>query len=622
MKAHRLRADKEIRAIVPNLLFVFFFLCGAGTSFADENINSVERRNAIERLARETGAVNGTNAPIIRDMDSSVASSSNVTGSATPTEARQGEAVSSAKRHALVVGCDYPGTKLALPSPVKDAHGFAAMLKDTLGFEVVLKINPNRRELLEAMDSLGESLKQQSGVGLFYFSGHGAQHEGANYLIPAGAHLKYQEDLPTEAVAAQMAVTRMEAAGNGLNLVFLDACRDHPLPSARTKSVGPAGLQPMRGSGTLIGFAADAGAPAYDSGAGSYYTNALLRHLPAPGISVVEALTRVRKEVKETVSREEGEIQEPFVYLGLDEVFSFVPGPPAREVNPTMLTSPTVSSAEKLWSATKDAPYVNSLGLEFIPLPGRTGVWMARTETRKGDFRAFVEATDYIQTGGAYLLTFKPAFSGKYDTAWELDINAGWDRPGFEQDTDHPVVCVSWEDARAFCKWLSSKEKGLTYRLPTDAEWSLAVGTSDKYPWGNDLPAPEGSGNFLGRDDTVDWPGVGWTTAYGHSDGAKRTARVARYEENQFGFFDLGGNVAEWCEDLYIAAMNDADALNAWPGLAKERASDGTSFRVLRGSSWEDQIGVFLRSSFRNNAHPNERDDVSGFRVVVVADDE
>lgn len=256
-------------------------------------------------------------------------------GNGNATSGSTAESPHNAKRQALVVGCDYPGTKLALPSPVKDAHGFAAMLKDTLGFEVVLKINPNRRELLEAMDSLGESLKQQSGVGLFYFSGHGAQHEGANYLIPAGAHLKYQEDLPTEAVAAQMAVTRMEAAGNGLNLVFLEACRDHSLPSARTKSVGPAGLQPMRGSGTLIGFAADAGAPAYDSGAGSYYTNALLRHLPAPGISVVEALTRVRKEVKETVSHEKGEVQEPFVYLGLDDLFTFLPGSPTPETPPS-----------------------------------------------------------------------------------------------------------------------------------------------------------------------------------------------------------------------------------------------------------------------------------------------
>ena len=165
--------------------------------------------------------------------------------------------------------------------------------------------------------------------------------------------------------------------------------------------------------------------------------------------------------------------------------------------------------------------------------------------------------------------------------------------------------------------WLSGEEPSLTYRLPTDAEWSAAVGSVGKYPWGNAWPPPVGSGNYFGKEGPKNWPGSGLTTAYEHDDGAERTARIASYAENRFGFFDLGGNVWEWCEDPYRASMNDADLLEAYPVLKEEKDSEGTPYRVVRGGSWSSNGEVDLSSSFRLVVDPARRDFNLGFRLVV-----
>jgi formylglycine-generating enzyme required for sulfatase activity len=253
---------------------------------------------------------------------------------------------------------------------------------------------------------------------------------------------------------------------------------------------------------------------------------------------------------------------------------------------------------------------VNSLGMEFVPVPG-TSVLFCRTDARVKDFRRYVSETNYQQSGGIYVLKTK-----KDGQSWDLDSTASWEQPGFSQTDEDPVVGVSWNEARDFCAWLSKKE-GRTYRLPTDEEWSAAVG-SGKYPWGNAWPPPKGSGNYGDESYLKSLPG-NWTNELkGYDDGFPRTSPVGKFKVNALGLFDMGGNVRQWCEDEYRASMNDSETLEKYPALKNEKASDGIPYRVLRGGSWGNIVPVSLRSSFRYCAHPAYRSVFNGFRCVLV----
>ncbi len=217
-------------------------------------------------------------------------------------------------------------------------------------------------------------------------------------------------------------------------------------------------------------------------------------------------------------------------------------------------------------SATRENPFVNSLGMKFVPVPGTKvlfGVW----ETRVRDYNTFVNETKRV-----------------------------WDKPNFEQTPDDPAVNVSWEDAKAFCAWLSQKE-GRQYRLPTDQEWDAAVGNA-KYPWGEAWPPPQGAGNY----------GVS-------NDGFSKTSPVGSFAANAFGLFDMGGNAWEWCEDWYRASMHTAEAKREWPGLSDD--GGGQRYRVLRGGSWAYDNPVTLRSSFREGFGSGNCSGNRGFRCVV-----
>ena len=169
-------------------------------------------------------------------------------------------------------------------------------------------------------------------------------------------------------------------------------------------------------------------------------------------------------------------------------------------------------------------------------------------EVTVGQFKQFVRETKY-QTdaerdgkGG-----YGPDAAGKFD---KMNPKFTWKSPGFEQTDDHPVVIVTWNDARAFCRWLSEKEKK-AYRLPTEAEWEYAcrAGTSTAYWHGNDPEELAQAGNAADATARAKFPG--WTIGIKGKDGHAFTAPVGQFRKNPFGLFDMHGNVWEWCEDWY-----------------------------------------------------------------------
>jgi serine/threonine protein kinase/formylglycine-generating enzyme required for sulfatase activity len=286
---------------------------------------------------------------------------------------------------------------------------------------------------------------------------------------------------------------------------------------------------------------------------------------------------------------------------------SFRPGSATIGGSPVISTPKTSTNkaAATLAPPQRGKPWTNSLGISFVPLGD---IHMASFETRVRDFEAFVQATQYDSEGGMVSAIKQDSFARR---------NLSWKSPGFPQTPDDPVVGVCWEDADQFCAWLTKKERSegaitafQRYRLPTDREWSEAVGLSHEegatpeersgriknvYPWNGPIPPPEGAGNYAGEESRQGAP-ASWNFLRGYSDAFSRTGPVQAMQANSLGLYGLGGNVWEWCNDRYNQSAN---------------------WRVLRGGSWATSRPEEMLSSYRRAYDPLFRMDDAGFRFVI-----
>lgn len=206
------------------------------------------------------------------------------------------------QRLALVIGNssykNYP-----LRNPANDAQDMARALKNN-GFEVILKLDATQKEMVEGADTFGKKLRD-GGTGLFYYAGHGMQMGGDNYLIPIDADITSESDVKWEGVAAGRILGKMEDAGNDLNIIILDACRNNPFArSFRSAEKGLAKMDAPKGS--LIAYATSPGNVASDGeGRNAPYTKHLLREIQKEGLKIEEVLKNVRIAVmKETADRQ------------------------------------------------------------------------------------------------------------------------------------------------------------------------------------------------------------------------------------------------------------------------------------------------------------------------------
>jgi formylglycine-generating enzyme required for sulfatase activity len=291
--------------------------------------------------------------------------------------------------------------------------------------------------------------------------------------------------------------------------------------------------------------------------------------------------------------------------------------PPGLTTTP-VTPPPTVPSPPV--GPTAAQPWTNSLGMKFVPA-GTDGVLFSIWDVRVQDFQAYAQATGYHQFGGIYVGKVVNNPNGGYSLAEKLDPICSWDHPGFEQGPTHPVAGVSWDDAKDFCQWLTDKERkegtlgsNQTYRLPTDAEWSKAVGDG-KYPWGDAWPPPEGVGNYADEAFASSLPGTDFPHIPGN-DGYPQTSPVGSFRANTYGLYDMGGNVWQWCEDWYQASMNSDELRKKFPEYNDD--GGGKEYKVSRGASWSNPGPIFLLSSFHTFSGSGFRFDNTGFRVVVV----
>ena len=235
--------------------------------------------------------------------------------------------------------------------------------------------------------------------------------------------------------------------------------------------------------------------------------------------------------------------------------------------------------------------------------------YMGVTHVTVDQFAAFVKdsgyKTDAEKDGGAIGFQIK---DGKLD--FKKVDGCSWRNPSFDQKADHPVVQVSWNDAKGFCDWLS-KKSGKKVVLPTEAQWEYAcrAGTKTAYPWGDSPDDGKGWANCSDQslkkklpNAPADWAFFNW------DDGFVFTAPVGSFKGNAFGLYEMNGNAWQWCQDRYGDYEKGA--------ATDPTGADTGDLRVLRGGSWIGDPRVF-RSADRRGGTPDYRSGHIGFRVAV-----
>ena len=479
------------------------------------------------------------------------------------------------ERIALVIGnAHYPQPGF-LPNPVNDAEDVAKVL-EALNFDVIHVPDGTQNKMRTAIQSFGEKLSKAK-VAVFYYSGHGVENEGTNYLIPVNtfSEIAVAGHLSELCISLNYVVQLMAGTGSAINIVMVDACRNNPFPNINNKTIGSnKGLASFSGKArnTLIFYAASPGEIAQSgSGRNSPYTKRLLELIGEPNMPV----EMMFKEIVVKVNEDTKFTQNPWTEGSLGKQFYFNPvqvndNSTLLSAKPAIVTSAISASALGV-AGMLEGKFVQIRGGEFTmgSPAGEAGhqkdetqhqvkvsdFYMSKYELTVREFRKFIEdsgyKTDAEKGDGSYV------WEGK---EWKKQAGINW-RHGVsgsvrpQSEENHPVVHVSWNDAVAYCEWLS-KTTGNRYRLPTEEEWEYAcrAGTTTPFNTGSNLTTEQA--NYSGN--------------YPYNNNAKgqyrqNTVPVESFAPNAWGLYNMHGNVWEWTDSLY---------------------DKSGSLRVIRGGSW------------------------------------
>jgi formylglycine-generating enzyme required for sulfatase activity len=553
------------------------------------------------------------------------------------------------QRTALVIG-NQAYKQAQLTNPVNDAEDMAAIL-ETSGFNVSKIINADRRTMREAIRDFGNKIKR-GGIGLFYYAGHGIQVDGENYLVPIKAEVFSEEEVEDEALKVSSVLRKMEVAANGMNIIILDACRDNPFGRSYRSSKG--GLAKMDApTGSIIAYATAPGSIAADGQTrNGLYTSKLLKHITSPGLEIEKIFKRVRVDVAQAsgyrqIPWESSSLMGSFYFFkkrGLTILPKHASQKPATD--PPAVLEPDRERLElqrqelvaykskleeqartevvrlkkqeeqakievkrlqneketllamfkrqkkvsKKKSVAGPPPITNAIGMKFTYIsPGSFMMGSAPGETgRDADeqqHRVTLTKAFYMQT---------TEVTQEQWTAVMRNFPSDFDDCG----DDCPVEMVSWSDVQAFIRKLNQIEGRQRYRLPTEAEWEYASRSGSKTALAN------GKISQLECRHDANLAAMGWYC--GNAKG--RPHPVARKKPNQWGLYDMHGNINEWCQDN----------LGEYPSTAvNDPAGPSTgNYRVYRGGSWFSSAG-YSRSAVRYCNRPDYRSNHLGFRVVM-----
>ena len=541
-----------------------------------------------------------------------------------------GEAAPAGKRWAVVIGIDDYQDLGKLTTARNDAKALAQTLIENGGYAenrvILLTDDAAESQNRPTMATLRKRIENTAAMTeaadtLFvFFSGHGIVSDGKGYLVPMDGD-------PKNAVSLDWVKDTLAKAKASSKVLILDACH------AGSAAKGVGGIAPSLLAGTtnlvmLLSSAADQVSYPDEESGQSVFTRHLVAGLAGAAdadgdkaVTVAELHAFVKRSMKDWCVASK-KTQTPVVLPEAPPALVLTHCRPGARPRPPRPAAPEKGLTLDLGGGATLARALVPAGRFRMGSPAGEALrrgnetqhevtisrpfYMGIQEVTRGQFAAFVRdsghKTEAEKEGWSY------ALAGTNVTK----VNgASWRNPGFEQTDRHPVVCVNWNDASAFCDWLSRKT-GRKVRLPTEAEWEYAcrAGTETAYQWGNN--PDDGRGWYNAVDQMAKGRFPGCPPGFNNwSDGYVFTAPVGQFKPNAWGLYDMHGNVWEWCADWHGEYPVGAATDPTGPG-------SGQGGRVIRGGSWYN-LPSNCRSADRYGVHPVGRDGfcVGGFRVVV-----
>ena len=575
-----------------------------------------------------------------------------------------------AKRVALVIGNNDYVEITVLQKAVNDARAMRDALQDDLGFEVVYGENQDQRQM-NALINEFESRVEEGDIAFVYFSGHGVAIKGENFLTPTDIprpSAGEESILAGRSFGSSELIDRIHDKKAQAIFAVIDACRNNPFKVEGGKSLGGGdGLQKMdTAQGVFVLFAAGIGQEALDrisdndENPNSVFTRVLIPLLKNGGLTQYQLAKAVQNEVTK-IAATIGHKQNPAYY---DQIIGDVilkdgaavpetPQDPDEKSDLALNTEVLPPLAELEWGQLENSDDVDAIAVflkkyaddtiygekararllilslsikDVQPTPECEGVMgqaagvqqclatgfffadcdkcpevvvipagsfmMGSPDSEKG--REANEGPQHEVTIGKSLafgkhevtrtqyLHFVTETNRDADTLQLLDLQKG----------NHPVINVSRADAFAYAEWLSVKT-GLKYRIPSESEWEYAARAGEQ--------APYVSGDSISTANTNYDKSVG------------NIVDVGSYSGNNFGLFDIAGNVWEWTADCYLPNYDTA------PTDGTAQTGDANCEGVNRGGGWStpsDQDIDFMRVAFRSNSPADTKDEYVGFRIV------
>ena len=524
------------------------------------------------------------------------------------------------------------------------------------------RYRPSKGNIERQIDAVLRSASEGDVV-VLGFSGHGTEIDRTMYLVPGDG----DPADPATLVSLDRIYERLRECAASVKFVVVDACRNDMQRGIRAAGVA-AGARALAESlekkplpeGVVLLTSCASGEVSWEE---ERFEHGVFMHYVLEGLggkadadsdgrlSLNELAKYTARQTKSFVLKEKSVTQRPYLRNeGEADLLDFGLLPVAKGAVPVSLTpSPGPASPGAAVAPVKPGQVTtNSLGMKLVMIPAgefRMGANEPKAQLRNDGFRIWdyegFDSTDeapvhavaitrpflmgaHEVTLGQFLTFYHADYKGRLDC--ESDGRGGggynaarsghqfdpdpryrpwsWGHPG--QTNDHPVVNVSWNDAVAFCRWLSKKE-GSRYRLPTEAEWEYAcrAGTSSRFWNGDDPESVTAVGNVM--DGTAksqfSWLNDSTTSRDGHA----LTAPVGRFRANPFGLHDMHGNVFEWCSDLY-------ETYGGAKAVDPRGPVEGTD-RIYRGGCWRCDAAR-CRSSYRGAMASSDRFEWCGFRVV------